>query len=724
MDNNTENARRMDMSPTRHQASPMKQKTPSRRASHMSPRKSPATVRKTFQYEAVSFTPKRTHQPPRAWERRPATPFVPRDDKQKIWKRVPLGELGIDSNRPAGLSRRAQEGTKDCLRIVKKLKVGHEDDLDSNGEDKENLILAVGSKIVRDDDDDYYDHLKKKKVSFTNNTSTIDATAGVDSGLATDSNALLATPETTMDDYGSDDEQSDSCDKELEFEEHITADSNGTKAEILSLSTTTQSSLEADVEAVRGPLRGNESEAEGEGEANLPRKGDSSIDMDSTVTGRCSDQEDLPSQQARLVGHSDEDIETSDDGTTHEQRSSSPPTILAENITIDELAAKQSAEVSLDEQATATTEQNSSIGQDGSRRTSDGEAAFLRAFMDRTMNEKTAREKALESSSNIDKVETQQQPSEDLEEQCESVEQEVEDRSEPSSPLRRSKRAVVTSIPRPQSVPNAIQLKRANGNEFIFTANKATSAMNIVATTRANTKKNKGSSLNVPTRLEQLTAQKVDEAGGVEDQIKTEPSNKTSKKRKQDKMSENLKTKKVLRWNDENLVAFREADPEMHDDLDDIEDSSQEKAQTTRSDEDINKAVKLKLTVSPSITQKADKDNTRPSSLRRIRRGIAGSVNGTPAPKTRARKLEEESAVEDKDEDETADITDSEANKSVPAGSTSKIPSSNRRSRMPVPTSTRKSEAATAGAKGTVAGVKVQGKAEQQLGRRSLRIRQ
>lgn len=74
-----------------------------------------------------SFTPRRTRQPPCAWERRPATQFVPRADGQKIWKRVPLGDLGVGVNVPVSISRRDQDGAKDYARVVKKLKIGQKD---------------------------------------------------------------------------------------------------------------------------------------------------------------------------------------------------------------------------------------------------------------------------------------------------------------------------------------------------------------------------------------------------------------------------------------------------------------------------------------------------------------------------------------------------------------------------------------------------------------------
>lgn len=645
----------------------------------MSPRKSPSSARKAFQCEAVSFTPKRTQQPPRAWERRPATPFVARDEKQKIWKRVPLGELGVDANRPSGLSRRVQEGTKDYVRIVKKLKVGHGED---TGEDKENSVVAVGSKLAQDDD--YCDHLKKKKsVHFTKNSLETEA--------------------------AKDDDISDSG---IEIRNTFT---------------------EAETEMDHNQSNGNEVVDSPKGQKletdtpDVSHEEPKSVEFESQAELRAppeTETQELPPQEKETAHYSEEDLGTSDDGAAHDQRSSSPPTILAENITVDELAAKQSMVVDPNEQATIASEQSSSIGQDGSRRTSDGEATFLRAFMNRAMSEKMAREKALEASSDSGEVQAQQEPPEDLEKQPDNVAQETGNQPEPNSPLRRSKRAVATSIPRLHAVPNAIQLKRANGTEFIFNANKPTSAINIVATTRANTKKNKGSALNVSTRLEQLTSQKAGEANELEEQAKAEPSTKISKKRKQEKGTEDSRVKKVLRWNDENLVAFREADPEMGEELDEIEDSSQENASVTQNSEDLSKPVKLKLTVASSTAQKADKENSRQSGLRRVRRGVAGTVNGTPAPKTRARNLEESYAVEEDEEVEHADAADVEETKPAATANTSKIPSSSRRSRMPVPAASRKAEVSTTRAKSASSNVTMQGKSEQQLGRRSLRVRQ
>lgn len=722
MDNSTGNTTHLSVSPVRRSTAPLKQRTPSRRVSKISPRKSPASVRRDVQYEAVSFTPKRIQQPPRAWERRAATPFVPRDEKQKIWKRIPLGELGVDTNRPSGLSERAQEKTKDYVRVVKKLKVGHDDSNGDNDEDKENVVLAIGSKTVHDED--YCDHTKKKVVAFAHDPARTEPNRGeADTGHEMRSTSVLAEIEDVeRQDLDSEDDGSERHDQEDFEAQHGQNGPEHVEPESINTNTGTVLSHESDMETIEevhdlGVDLEYQESCEKQGDQDNYSTQGTGTSAEATVIGA-----ELSSHELEGRQQPDEDDETSDDA--HDQRSSSPPTILTDNITVDELAAKQSAETDLAEQATTTSAQNFLIRQEVSRRTSDGEAAFLRAFMDRALTEKSAREKAVELLSGSDKIETQQGLSEQLDGPLEDTEQNTENLPESISPLRRSKRALVTSIPRLQSMPNAIQLKRANGNEFIFNANKATSAVNVGVTTRANTKKNKGTALSVPTRLGQLVAQMANDAAETEDSMKADPSGKASKKRKQENHLDISKAKKVLRWNDDNLVTFSEAQPIVDEELDDIEDSSQENVQSSRTDEDLNKVVKLKLTVNSTTAQKPDKEPSQQVSVRRVRRGLVGSVNGTPAPKTRARKIEQEAlGAEVKEESERIDVPDAAATRSAPAVTASKLDSGSRRSRMPVPAASRKAAANSATNKNVSAGVKVQSKGEQ-LGRRSLRIRQ
>src|SRR5436309_12156795 len=71
-------------------------------------RPSPTTQRYTF-------TPKLNSKTPRAWERKPSTPFAPRHDSQRIWKRHEFR----DTNLTSSLQRTTVE-----TRPLKKLRLG------------------------------------------------------------------------------------------------------------------------------------------------------------------------------------------------------------------------------------------------------------------------------------------------------------------------------------------------------------------------------------------------------------------------------------------------------------------------------------------------------------------------------------------------------------------------------------------------------------------------
>ena len=86
------------------------------------------------------LSPRRVHSLPRAWERRPATPYVARNDAQKIWKRVPLGVVGASDEQ-----KWRKETSKLNTRPVKRLRVTHL----GEDQDKENVDY-VGSKWEED----------------------------------------------------------------------------------------------------------------------------------------------------------------------------------------------------------------------------------------------------------------------------------------------------------------------------------------------------------------------------------------------------------------------------------------------------------------------------------------------------------------------------------------------------------------------------------------------
>lgn len=749
--------------------------------------------------KAVHFTPEKMRQPPRAWERRPATPYIPRDDKQKIWKRVPLGEIGIEPNRPVNISRRDQEATKDYVRVVKKLKVGH----GSDDEDKENVSLdfktdcedggikrkpCVDSRFISMKmEEDYIVGSPKKKLrahpserdlSYQENAreeheDPVEAESDLDGEETEDT--------IEQDEY---EDQTSSNEQESEevpvgeenaFEDtHLTANVTDVPPGLNACTIDSASSnprsdaseREKEVTASHRPSEMAEDNAEIQ--ANVTNSTSTEMSPGQTFNTMEPDlprndpshEHDMASQSVDMKPYdatsdkndqSDEmevDHLESPTNASEEPRSSSPPTILVENVVVDELESREASksdtstadetvshDVRKEEDSSGSQEMQAPIP----RRISDDETTFLRNFVSNSKAERAAREKKAQETL-IEEPSTQQQDTSDgptdLHESFEEAPQVIQGTPtlEPSvttsaenilsSPLRRSKRAAITSIPRPQALPNAIQLKRANGNEFIFTANKASSAANIAVVTRSNTKRNKGSALTVPERLVQLLAddqgvnensEVVQADGEPQDNATAETTSKElpTRKRKREAKDGTMRAKKVLRWNDEKLVSYQEA-KRFLDDTDDIEDSSQENDLANQQESnEADKHVKLTLTLTSGtgkFSSKDDKDNTSStpqSKVRRVRRGTSGTVNGTPGPKTRSRRIENDEEKDlntDVPIDENGSLEDSTAAAAAISdlAATAEMTkmANAKKSRMPMPVSsglgTRRGAAASA----------------------------
>ena len=52
-----------------------------------------------------AFTPKHNAKIPRAWERKPSTPFAPRNESQKIWKRYQFPDVNIAGTSTASIGQ-------------------------------------------------------------------------------------------------------------------------------------------------------------------------------------------------------------------------------------------------------------------------------------------------------------------------------------------------------------------------------------------------------------------------------------------------------------------------------------------------------------------------------------------------------------------------------------------------------------------------------------------
>lgn len=669
--------------------------------------------------KSVSFTPQRNKQPPRAWERRPATPFIPRDEKQKIWKRVPLGEIGVDVNRPVDILRRQQDASKDYARVVKKLKVAHNAGQEEEGDDKENVnsAFAADMKVLNEDgglkrgavkndgthgfvsmrmEDDEIEGSPKKKLRqpMTEQNTHVEGHKGnkgdaveAESGQATEGVLRFGEGEDgsehTLDKVGSEQEPNstkedikntlgevsvieEDCEQPSEGQRDLAQGGTEVEVELEEAQGLQEETINSDlIEPVGEPVEDQRQLATLPVEVNMTAQ--DPVANDAEVSGAASSPEQTPANEEEVSGD--------------ELRSSSPPTILAENVTVDELEARESpttvrTKTVVEAQSHESSEERDMVEvftmQDAlHRRISDDDAAFLRAFMSRTKAtkaERAAQDQTLPSitQDGTTKLDVEQEPTTTKTSdgpapavRLEPLEQEKQEDVAPTSPLRRSKRAVVTSIPRPQALPNSIQLKRANGNEFIFKANQASSTANVAMATRSNTKKNKGTALNVPAKLEQILVEKAKEQSAeIEPSAEgstavLETSNgPASKKRTRDKNDTGSKVRKVLRWNDENLVSYQEA--EHNPNSDDIEDSSQESAREEgKENHEPDKHVKLALTLSlgssEDVSTEGDKTTEQAKGtaqpkkdaekVRRVRRGIAGSVNGTAAPKTRSQSI-------------------------------------------------------------------------------------
>jgi len=645
---------------------------------------------------------------------------------------VPLGELGVDVNRPVGISRKQQEASKDYVRVVKKLKVAHGAGQEQ-GEDKENAssAFAADMKVLNEDG-----NLKRATVKNEGFHAFV--------GMRMEDDEIEGSPKKKL--------------RQPTIEQHTHAgDRGGDKEEIVEMGS--EKATEALSRSDEGGYGSEDPLDETEtGEAQEPREEPEQSDLVEPVDKALEDQRQITTlpvgvDMAAQGRHAD-DAEVSSD----ELRSSSPPTILAENVMVDELEARESStptktKTTTESQSHESPEswkpaQDSTTQIASPRRISDDDTAFLRAFMSRTKAskaEQAAQDQILHSTAldgdGTNGVDAEQERSaiKNSDHLIPAVRFEPSDQEDqeedavPTSPLRRSKRAVVTSIPRPQILPNAIQLKRANGNEFIFKANQASSTANVAMATRSNTKKNKGTAINVPARLEEILAEKAKEhnaeheaSADASKAIHETSNDKATKKRKRDKYDTGSKAKKVLRWNDENLVSYQEAEQNL--DSDDIEDSAQESArEKDKENYEPNKHVKLALTLghasSETISTEEDKtteqakETAQPKKdeqrVRRVRRGIVGSVNGTPAPKTRSKSVIENDEIDGIAAEEGALATVSDAVAAsvgglapeAPLKSTSRTApvaaaaGTTRKSRMPVPLTARRGAPASASVK-------------------------
>ncbi|KAJ9624379.1 hypothetical protein H2204_010832 [Knufia peltigerae] len=563
--------------------------SPTERSSSVSPARS-------LKGPTYTFTPKRIKSLPRAWERRPLTPYVPRNDVQKIWKRVPLGEIKAS----AGDGWRKQQGGNVNGRPVKRLKVT----LQEGG--KENVIQYLPSKW---EDGVGVNSPKRKAVH----------TAG---GFV----AVNAAPLGEDDDNPPDEVAGEKVDVDLEGSSvtRVELVNNGSEriemagadGEVLPPEEPGEDRLSRDVlDSVDSSTRSEEKDhtatLNSEETAEIEESAVTSIALDETLdparqTQECeADSLSNTSQTANQIFS----LSTDHDDTAY----------LHDFLTRAraQKAAKQQAEATSPDQEASPVHDMDTKGPD--ERTSSNTPT--------TCHVENIQESTVPTSNTCDGTPTLQ----------------ADQDTEPNATSPRRSSRLTTRLPRPQkpltTVPSNISLKRLNGTEFIATQRETQS---LAMTTRANTKRNKADAINVQLKLIQLAAEQRAQAGQVRPPQQVQ---------KQDGAAERKKRKrtKVVSW-DNTIARFEDGEEVSNSSLNLMEDDTEAQGQNlcVASTEDTSGPGRSEIAENRDQTEQhveesrendefpRDEKKQVTRKVRRLRKMNVGTVNGTPAPKRRA----------------------------------------------------------------------------------------
>ena len=445
-----------------------------------------------------TFTPTNVKQRPRAWQRKPATPFVPRTESQKIWKRVPL--QNVASNIIAAWERGGKFGDG-IMRPVKKLRVAVLD-----GDNPEN----VNSTIAKWDPEVSPAKTPRRRrpkahVDFEVHDAEVVENVGSVEAMTLCINqegAKFTTEEGSREALSTAFGFGDSKDASFSFK--------------LDSGEGSMNLFEASSETVQYDHQRPDDEP------NYAR-------IDGRTPIGVEEDESIP--QGESIGQANEDTfpEELIAPASEPEGAPSPP----DRQCLSDLPQEkdnQPMDVTLTinpDQADKAAPHSKYFNQNDHDDTS-----YLQAFLSRSRAQREAKsqpvqpfspadanvalvpaELQLPSNSPVQETRTYNIPSfESLSLPIEVAEGEDGHESQDttdaqaSSPCRRSGR--ITRLPRPQrptTLPNTISLRRLNGTEFIAMQKENQS---LAIATRANTKRNRGSALSVRQRLLQLQAEK------------------------------------------------------------------------------------------------------------------------------------------------------------------------------------------------------------------------
>lgn len=432
-----------------------------------------------------TFTPQRTKTVPRAWERRPATPYIARNEAQKIWKRVPLSSITVNSKNSWNKSDRAP-----ATRPVKKLKIAESD----SEQDKEN-INYIASKW----DDDRRDTIspKRKTTGFTPINRDGNSVPTGSASLATSENWYPAALSPA------DSQESDHSDHE-DFQ--ALHGSNGS------------STLEQ--------ARCSHPDAN-----DLQMEEDDGVSQDGhsadAVMSDLSTTEDVGTLDTERNGHFQSDIDDKDELPTALKQSDDQ---IAQVAT----ASKSATSASEDDTAFLHDFLSRARAQKAAReqpeQPNDGDENLQRLPEVNEMEDEFA-----EETSPVKAVNDTEEPLVGSESDSTLLPPDTQSETNQLSPCRRSSR-LITRLPRPQkqitALPSTIALKRLTGTEFI----SQKELQSVALMTRTNTKRNKGVAIIPRQRLIQLDA----EATAIPTTTSTENTKKKRKKAKEVTWAEQL----------------------------------------------------------------------------------------------------------------------------------------------------------------------------------------
>lgn len=490
---------------------------------------------------------------------------------------MPLGELGVDVNRPVSISRRERDSGKDYARVVKKLRIGRCGDEENrvlqekvrDGQCVSSASSFVGTRV---EDDQIKGSPRKKSGHLRDAGDVVDGQSGLQ--------VLFEDEDATEDEE--DGEEDDELISPFVGDIQIAHDVD-MRLGIISSDDTSKlvCGIEDAAEALESSTEGLLVQEVQHDQEHEEDEHDGAISSSATVSEQ----------------HSPSIMSNEEDG---EDVSTSEPAVIEENQ-IEGTAMMAQPEIT----AAATEDKPTIESADAD------ETLFLQNFVQKSKAEREARETGANNHFAADTAHIQTSKDKELVSNGsnpagmkpdtgltrESASQQdinidslnaAEEVEAQTSPLRRSKRAAVaaSSVPRLTGLVSTIQLKRASGNEFIFRAgrsgvNAGGASSNLIndpahigIVTRTNTRRNKGTALNVKYRMEQLK----DISGEAEEQeiVKqiidgqpaTMPNENSSKhdtatsrgrKRAAAGSDEGIRPmKKVLRWNDAELVQYSE----------------------------------------------------------------------------------------------------------------------------------------------------------------------